>query len=102
MKANAMTYAELIEIVAKAIYCNRNGQGAKPWSILTKSHKVPYQSDAAAALSAIRSSGLAITPREATGEMCVAGGDAQSQSIGSWGEPKICYPAMVEAGEVKP
>lgn len=39
--------------------------------------------------------GLAIVPKEPTGDMAVAGGEAQSQSIGSWGEPKVVYRAML-------
>lgn len=102
-----MTYTEIVEIVAKAIYCDRNGQGAKPWSILTKSHKAPYQSDAAAALSAIKNSGLAIAPREASEKMKKAGVElALSATISAdnrWPDYVTnLNRTMVEAGEVKP
>lgn len=43
--------------------------------------------DARAALAAMR---------EPTEAMSVAGGEAQQQSIGSWGEPKVVWRAMID------
>lgn len=41
-----------------------------------------------------RLDGAKMMPRDATEEMVVAGGNAQTRSIGSWGEPGVCYRAM--------
>lgn len=46
--------------------------------------------------------GLAIVPVVPTGAMVVAGGEAQSQSIGSYGEPRVVYDAMLAAGALSP
>lgn len=44
----------MIERVARAIYEKRNGQGCRPWSIQTNSHKRAYLDDARAAIEAMR------------------------------------------------
>ncbi len=55
--------------------------------------------EADAILSALRSAGFAVVPVEPTGEMCIAGGEAQQRCIGSWGEPRIVYRAMIVAAQ---
>ena len=40
--------------VARAIYEKRNGPGCKPWSLLTKAHREPYEQDADAAIGLVR------------------------------------------------
>lgn len=50
----ADTRGDMVEKVARAIYSTRNGQGAKPWSLLTIAHKAPYLGDARAAIEALR------------------------------------------------
>jgi hypothetical protein len=63
-----MTEAELIEKMAEAIYCKRNGHGCVPWSRLHRDHKTPYIGDARAAHAAIREAGMlgaAVQDREA-------------------------------------
>jgi hypothetical protein len=52
---------------------------------------------ATAALAAIEAMGAVVVPVEATDEMNWAGGQAQSASIGSYGEPGICHAAMCKA-----
>ncbi len=54
---------ELREKIARAIYEDRNGNGAKPWSLQTKSHRAPYIVDAAAALRVIEGAGYDIVPQ---------------------------------------
>lgn len=43
-----------VETVAKAIYEQRNGLGAMPWSRRDGAHKKPYRSDAQAAIDALK------------------------------------------------
>lgn len=51
--------------------------------------------EAAETLSDLEKLGLAIVPVEPTGDMRMAGGEAQQRSIGSWGEPWVVYAAML-------
>ena len=53
---------ELIEKVAQAIYEVRNGKGAPSWSLRNRAHKEPYQSDARAAIQAVREAGWKFVP----------------------------------------
>lgn len=46
--------SEMVERVARAIYEQRNGFGAKPWGRQPASHREPYLHDAKAALKAAR------------------------------------------------
>lgn len=46
--------------------------------------------------------GWKLVPVEPTGAMKVAGGEALSQSIGSWGEPSVSYRAMLAAAPEPP
>ena len=48
-------------------------------------------------LAALDAAGLAVVPKEATDDMVIAGGEAQQQSIGSWGEPKVVLRAAIPA-----
>ena len=50
-------------------------------------------------LDALTAAGYAVVPVEPTGEMKVAGGEAQSRSIGSWGEPGVVWRAMIAAAQ---
>ncbi len=47
--------------------------------------------------AAAEKDGWKLVPREATGEMEVAGGRAAQKSIGSWGEPGLAWRAMWDA-----
>jgi len=58
-----------------------------------------YLYHADAILSALRSAGFAVVPVEPTEVMCIAGGEAQQRCIGSWGEPRIVYRAMIVAAQ---
>lgn len=49
------------------------------------------------ALLALLSGDAVVVPKEPTDDMTVAGGEAQSRSIGSWGEPAVAYRAMLAA-----
>jgi hypothetical protein len=56
------------------------------------------------ALSALRPGdelpgGMVVVPKVATGDMIWAGGQAQSNSIGSYGEPAIVWSAMLAAAK---
>lgn len=46
--------ATMIERVGRAIYEDRNGAGAVPWIRLKGDYKLPYLSDARAAIAAMR------------------------------------------------
>ena len=52
---------------------------------------------ASAAIAGLEAAGFVIVPKEATDDMTIAGGEAQSTSIGSWGEPGVAYRAMIGA-----
>ncbi len=52
------------KIIARAIYNDRNGVGAKPWARLPHSYQGPYLSDARAALSALEAEGAMVVPRK--------------------------------------
>jgi hypothetical protein len=54
---------------------------------------------ATAALTAIEAAGMRVVPVEPSQEMQLAGGEAQSRSIGSWGEPALVYRAMLAAAQ---
>lgn len=82
-----MAESEMVEKVAKAIYLKRNGQGARPWSLLTKAHRTPYLDDARAAIEAMR---------EPTEAMESAGWDSYDRNDG-WSGPQYCWQAMVDA-----
>jgi hypothetical protein len=56
-----------------------------------------FEEQATAALAAIEAMGAVVVPVEPTDEMNWAGGQAQSASIGSYGEPGICHAAMCKA-----
>lgn len=43
---------EAVEAVARAIYQDRNGSGARGWHTLPETHRRPYRSDARAAIEA--------------------------------------------------
>ena len=43
----------VVERAARWIYEDRNGKGCKPWSRLTKAHRVPYLIDARAAIGSL-------------------------------------------------
>lgn len=70
---------ELKEKIARAIYENRNGSGAKPWSIQTSPHKLPYFGDVGAALRAIEEAGFAVVPKEPTSYMIAAAAQKPGQ-----------------------
>lgn len=53
-----------------------------------------------AILSAIEAAGYAVVPTIPTDKMVIAGGEAQSRSIGSWGEPKLVWQNMIDAAKL--
>lgn len=48
-------------------------------------------------LARIEAAGVRMVPETPTDEMAIAGGEAAQRSIGSWGEPELCYRAMLAA-----
>lgn len=53
--------------------------------------------DTLAQIEALTAAGFAVVPVEATGKMVIAGGEAQTQSLGSWGAPDVAWRAMLKA-----
>lgn len=54
----------------------------------------------AAILSALDAAGYAVVPTIPTDKMVIAGGEAQSRSTGSWGEPKLVWKNMIDAAKL--
>lgn len=90
--------SEMVERVARAMWesepivygwSHAERQQHRAWSDAVKNDCYGasiYRGFAHAAIEAMR---------EPTGEMSCAGGEAQQQSIGSWGEPKLVWRAMI-------
>ena len=55
-----------------------------------------------AQLLALEAAGVRMVPETPTDEMAIAGGEAAQRSIGSWGEPELCYRAMLSASPFSP
>lgn len=76
-----MAESEMIERVARAIYLARNGQGARPWSLLTKAHRTPYLGDARAAIEAMREPTEGMLDKGAVAE---GDGNLAQQALNIW------------------
>jgi len=93
---------ELCVVLAK-VECRHNCEmGGPTWSRLTAFQRGTLRRNADTALRALLAKGCVIVPGEATDAMIIAAGEAQQQSIGSWGEPKVAIAAALSAGSIKP
>lgn len=99
-----MTYEELVEVAAR-------GMRPELWNAVTFSEIQSYggearlahlkemvREDIADALSALRAQGVAMVPREATGNMLSRGWARLDDDC----TPSVIWSAMLAAGEIRP
>ncbi len=63
-------------------------------------NNVPQTVMAEGLLHALETRGFVVVPEAPADAMIIAGGGAQQRSIGSWGEPRLVYRAMLAAAQL--
>lgn len=63
-------------------------------------NNVPQTVMAEGLLHALETRGFVVVPEAPADAMIIAGGGAQQGSIGSWGEPRLVYRAMLAAAQL--